>query len=137
MPSVSSEFFWINFILVSPPYVVAKMAIINSILSSLSYLVVHEKRKKVHLSKFSCKIVRDHPFWPRLNHTPMINLITVASEMKYFEFSVHSWVTHPSLVPKFVLLHGYLKVCVSMGMVLPEKMLSKKKVDMPSNRATN
>lgn len=48
-PSLSSGFLWINFILVSAPYVLARTAIINSRLALFLRLVVQEKR--MHLSK--------------------------------------------------------------------------------------
>lgn len=78
-PSLSSDFFWTNFILVSVPYVVAKMGIINPRPSG-------PKEKKVHFSKFPCKSSRNHTSWPSLSHMPIPDLITVVSGIKYFEF---------------------------------------------------
>lgn len=80
-PARSSDFFWINFILVSAPYIVTKIAIINSRSSSSLHRVAQEK-KKVHLSKFPCESSKDGTSWCRLTHTPIPDLITVATGMK-------------------------------------------------------
>lgn len=69
------------------------MAIINSRLSSFSHLVVQEKRKYISLN-FPCKSLRNDPAWPRLHHTPLPDSFTVASGMKYFEFSACPFLGH-------------------------------------------
>lgn len=73
-PSLSSDFFWINFILVRAPYMVAKIAIINSRPRGLA--------RKCIFPNSPAKRSKDGTSWPGLIHTPIPDLIIVATGMK-------------------------------------------------------
>lgn len=129
-PSLSSDIFWINFILVSAFCVAAKMAIVISRLSLFSHLVLREKRKFIS-AKFSLQKFQGRPFLAQteshayswLNYRGQWDEVIWVLWLTIPRPHIHHWTQ-----PRFVLSYGYLRILGSLGMVLPkEEILSKRK----------